>query len=93
MQLGCDIVRHSPCRVPEPMSVDISGLQVDDLPDDCIPLEAIVLIKCLAPDGATMICERSSDGITPWEAIGMALSYADGLRHALVHGEEEDDAD
>jgi len=54
---------------------DIFGLPVEDLPDGWQPVEAILIIKCLKPNGSEFpygLCARITDGMSTWEAAGMA---------------------
>ncbi len=70
---------------------DVFGVPMPDLPTGAQPLEAVVLVKVLTDDGHICLCERASAGLTAWEALGMATTYADTLRHQLQGGFTEDD--
>jgi hypothetical protein len=54
---------------------DLFGLPVEDLPEGWQPVEVVAIVKCLRPDGTTFpygLCSRVTDGLSPWEAAGMA---------------------
>lgn len=70
---------------------EVLGIEMADLPDGAQPLEAVILVKVLTEDGHLCLCERSSSGLTAWEALGMAMTYADTLRRQLQGGFVEDD--
>lgn len=67
--------------------IDISDLAWDDDPeyDNCQPLEAVLLIKALDADGNLTLIERTTQGITAWEMVGMATTFADGVRRYLLN--------
>lgn len=44
---------------------------VKDLPEGWTPLEMVAVVKCLDEDGDLALAWRSTNGITPWEAVGM----------------------
>ena len=58
------------------------------LPDGCIELERIEIIKYLDADGDPVLIHQATDGLRTWEALGMAIYTADTLRRAL---QEEND--
>ena len=47
------------------------GLELEPLDPDAIPLDAIVIVKCLDADGDTTIDIRSTDGLMVWDRVGM----------------------
>jgi hypothetical protein len=59
---------------------NVMGLHVEPLDENCIPLEAVVLIKCLGEDGEPTIDVRSTDGLQPWDRIGMLTVALDVTR-------------
>jgi hypothetical protein len=54
------------------------------LPEGAVPLEYIISVKALDENGYVCLYTQRSGGCTPWEALGMAVSLADGLRAELV---------
>lgn len=76
---------------------DVFGVHLDDLPEGCTPLEAIVIVKALDEDGAVCLYPRQSEALSHWEAIGMLRAHGQRLERELdegyVHGEEDDESD
>lgn len=62
-------------------------LVTDHLPDGFVPLEAVVMVKGLDPNGDTAVFECATDGMSTWEALGMVTACADALRRALSDGD------
>lgn len=60
------------------------GLELPDIPAGCTPLELVVVVKALDSNGSVVLCERISDGLSRWEALGMLTTMADTVRTALV---------
>lgn len=60
------------------------GLEVTPLPEGCIPLEAVVLIRCLDEDGDPTIEIRSTDGLASWDRIGMLTVALDVTRESAA---------
>lgn len=56
-----------------------------ELPENWTPIDSVAMVKCLDIDGEPALCIRTSDGVTPWEALGMmeagALMARDVLRN------------
>lgn len=69
--------------------MDCAGIHVPDLPDGITPLEVVVSIKTLDQDGSIAIYERLSEGLSPWEALGMLTTLADSLRDQLTASHRE----
>lgn len=69
------------------MSLDATAfgqpLNVDHLPDGFVPLEAVVVVKGLDSDGDNVVYRCATDGLSTWEALGMAVTLVDNLRHGL----------
>jgi len=62
------------------------------LPEGAIPYGFVISIKAIGPEGNEMLV-HDADGVTTWEAIGMATSMTDDLRDALRSpGPELEDA-
>lgn len=53
------------------MPSEMYGLELSDLPEDFQPLEAVVLVKCLTPDGVRLVA-RYTEGLYLWDVAGMA---------------------
>lgn len=58
----------------------VFGLDLPPLEPEHIPLEAVVLIKCLDEDGEPTIEIRSTDGLNSWDRIGMLTVALDVTR-------------
>lgn len=63
--------------------MQVLGLEVGDLPSGTVVCEVVVLVKMLDADGHIGLIERSSAGLTTWEALGMAITFADDMRAQL----------
>lgn len=61
------------------------------LPDGFVPVDVLVVVKGLDPDGDTAVFECSTDTLSTWEALGMATACADSLRRALLGGAADAD--
>jgi hypothetical protein len=53
------------------------------LPEDVIPLEFAVVVKCIDGNGDLCVCYQRSEGLNPWEALGMLMVFADDIRAAM----------
>ena len=71
----------------------VFGLEVGDLDEGVIPIEVVVSLKGIDENGRAILYERMSSGLSPWEAVGMLITHADGLRQTLTASYEEDDDD
>jgi hypothetical protein len=73
--------------------MDFLGIEFTDLPDGATALEVVVLVKVIDADGHVGLVERSSKGLTLWEALGMATTFADTMRDQLrdAWGPAQDD--
>ena len=71
----------------------VFGLEIDDLDEGVTPIEVVVSLKGLDGDGRVILYERMSSGLSPWEAVGMLMTHADGLRQMLTASYESDDDD
>lgn len=76
---------------------DVFGVEVPDLDEldtGFQPLEAIVIMKGFSPEGEIHLVIANSEGITPWEKIGMAhMLKEDALSECglVATGDDEDD--
>lgn len=74
---------------------DVYGVKVDDIvPDDYIPTEVVVVVKMLDDDGDYRMAHVYSDGVSTWEALGMARAMVLQLELELTQamrdmGEDE----
>lgn len=67
-----------PAEGSDVSDTNVLGLTVEPLSNGYIPLDAIVLAKCLTPDGEVAIEVRHTDGLAQWDRIGM-LTIANDL--------------
>lgn len=63
--------------------MEILGIEMMDLPAGCTAVEAVLLVKVLDADGGVGLVERTSRGLSSWEALGMAVTFADSMRGQL----------
>lgn len=54
-----------------PAPVNVFGLEIAELPQGWTPLEAIVIVTCLNEEGETTAVIRSTEGMMPWEMLGL----------------------
>lgn len=71
----------------------VFGLEVGDLDEGVTPIEVVVSLKGLDENGRVILYERKSDGLSGWEAVGMLMTHADGLRRALIEDSYDDEDD
>lgn len=57
-----------------------------DLGKGWAPLEYVLLVKCLNPEGIVRYREMTSQNLHPVEALGMATTFADTMRSRLMAG-------
>lgn len=69
----------------------VFGLELGDLDPGITPIEVVVSLKGLDEGGRVTLYERRSEGLSGWEAIGMLMTHADGLRASLVRNDYEGD--
>lgn len=62
----------------------IGGIEIPEPEEGWLYLDAVVLIKCLDPDGSVRYKECKSEKLHPVEALGMVETYSDTLRHVLM---------
>jgi len=63
---------------------DAYGIPVPDLPEGVIALECVCLVKCLNDEGKVEYVETRSANLSRVEAVGMAITYSDGVRDDLI---------
>lgn len=77
-----------------PIAEVLPGIEIRDLDEGEVPLDAVVLVKIMREDGRIAWCSRHSDNINDMEALGMVTSELAGLlRAALSETEEQNDED
>lgn len=75
----------------------VFGIEVSDLPEGIQPLEVLILVKGInMEDGSPTMTVIGSDGITPWEAVGMMHVEMERMKvmtvyATLVHEAEEEE--
>lgn len=75
---------------------EVLGMEIPDLPEGWQPVEAIVIVKCLRPpvedaedNFAYGLASRLTDGMSTWEAAGMAEWAKRNAFEQLMGGEDE----
>lgn len=76
----------------------LGSIRLASLPDEAMPLEAIVLIKALNEEGVPCWYFRYSDDLSQMEAVGVLsiahqLMHDDALNMYVVEGDDADDED
>lgn len=70
---------------------ELFGMEIEELDEGCVALEVVMSIKAIEENGDVRIYERTSPGLSEWEALGMAITLADGMRQSLMAPSLEDD--
>jgi hypothetical protein len=65
-------------------TVDSNGLGFLNLGKGWMPLEYLVMVKCLDPKGQVRYREMSSTTLHPVEALGMLTTMGDTMRGRLM---------
>lgn len=64
----------------------VFGIEVPDLSEGVQPLEVLILIKGInMEDGSPTMTVIGSDGITPWEAVGMMNVEMERMKFMTVY--------
>ena len=73
--------------------MEILGIEFTDLPEGCVAIGAVMLVKVIDSGGHVGLVERSSKELSLWEALGMATTFADTMRDQLrdAWGPAQDD--
>lgn len=71
----------------------LMGLDVLELPEGFVPLEAVAVIKALDEESRVSLLMRSTDGLNAWESLGMLDAACATTRDGLVSSFESDDID
>lgn len=71
----------------------VYGLEILDLLEDEIPVEAIVVSRILTADGHEALSIRFTNGLTSWARIGMLTAALDRARVDTNSGWRPDDSD
>lgn len=53
------------------MPVKVFGLEVRDLPEGEIPVEAVVVVKALTAEGESVLSLRYTSGLAAWDRAGL----------------------
>jgi hypothetical protein len=69
----------------------VAGVDVDDLPEGCTIVEAMILAHGLTEDGESVFYTRCSAGLSNWTAIGLLTVALDTQRSASQETFEDDD--
>jgi hypothetical protein len=65
------------------MAENIS-LEFAPIPEGFTVLEGVMAFKCIDESGHVRLVERMTNGLSPWEALGMVTTMGDTLRHSLL---------
>jgi hypothetical protein len=69
-------------------STTVYGLEIEQLPENTTPFEAVVVIKVLGADGSPELWTRTTDGLNSWERLGMLEIAAYSTKRTLQDGFE-----
>lgn len=62
------------------------GIDLPDVAEGEVPLDAVVLLKVMAADGRICYREWKSTNLHPIEALGMTETFRDTLKMAIMSG-------
>lgn len=72
----------------------VYGIQVPEMDTNIQPLECLILIKGInMDDGSPTMTSIGSDGITPWEAVGMMSMEIERLNFMTMYASMRDQAE
>ena len=75
------------------MRTTVFGLPINfEIPDNCVPLEAFVIVKIIDEDGHERLFWANTEDMAPWEKVGIVTMVGDDLRHSLLGNIEDGDA-
>lgn len=73
--------------------MSVYNLDLESLPENTTPLEAVVVIKTLDEEGEVSLWIRSSAGLNAWEQLGMLEIAAYSTKRSLQGTFRADDKD
>lgn len=60
-------------------------LPVDPLPDGVVIVHAVTVAEVIDTDGVPMLCTRTTDDTTGWQALGLLDAAADKTRADVLN--------
>lgn len=69
----------------------VYGLDVQEIPDGATPIEALVVLKALDENGHVCLYRRATDGLVPWETVGILQVLLDAAREDAQLGYDWDE--
>ena len=66
----------------------VYGVTLADIPEGATPIEAIVILKALDQDGEVCLYRRASEGLAPWDQIGLCQIVLDNMRDLGQHAHQ-----
>lgn len=83
----------NPDQPDEQPGGQVYGLNADPMPKGWTPLEAVVVLKALDEEGEVSLLFRGTDGLAPWDTVGMLIAVLDEERDALRDSSIDEDED
>jgi len=65
---------------------ELFGIQIKDMPQGWIALDAVILVKGLSESGQVRYLEMTTQTLNPVESLGMATTFADTCRTIIMRG-------
>lgn len=79
-----------------PIGEALPGMEINQLPKDYVPMECVVLVKCLDEEGGTAWIQRWTEGLHLVEVTGattvmQALNKRDAVNMYMPEEDEDDE--
>lgn len=67
--------------------------ELPNLPPGYMPLETLAVVKCLDESGELVLVTRQTEGLTPWETLGMLVAATEAAGEEMAECWEPEDDD
>jgi hypothetical protein len=76
----------------------VFGLDMEGLPEGCVAVDAIIVLKTINADGGGSLFVRQTPNLQPWDAVGMIDAVRDIKKASVFEGwgttsEKEEEGD
>jgi hypothetical protein len=76
------------------MADSVYGMELKgELPKNCTPIQAIVIVEAMDEDGDTFLWETTTDNMRAWVMVGMLTGVLDAQRADIVEAMNDDGDD
>ena len=74
----------------KPIGEILRGLDISELPEGWIPVEAVCIVKCLNTDGKPLWSLRMTDGLNQEELLGTMVIHTELLKNDAIEDWADD---